>query len=83
MIFTEVENLILKKLPNAKIKVEDLTGTMDHLGILVIDDSFQGISLIEQHQMIMDALKESLQKNIHAVKIKTATTEQAKKRGYL
>ena len=82
--FTMVENLIQAKLSDAIVKVNDLTGTQDHLGILIISDAFAGKMLIQQHQMIMDILKEKLHSNeIHAVQLKTLTHEKAKSSGLI
>ncbi len=66
-----VKNLILKAMPGSEVEVTDLTGTLDHIGINVTSELFQSKTLIEQHQMIMDILKDSLKDKIHAVKIKT------------
>jgi stress-induced morphogen len=74
--FTFVTDLIKKGLPDADVMVEDLTGTADHLGITVVSDAFKGKLLIEQHQMLMDLLKEELKSRIHAVKLKTFTKEK-------
>jgi acid stress-induced BolA-like protein IbaG/YrbA len=71
-----VKNIILTHLPQAHIQVEDMTGTDDHLEILVVDEIFKGKLLIDQHQIIMDILKESLKESVHAVKIKTLTPEK-------
>ena len=72
-IFEYVENKIKTSLTDAEVKVTDLTGTFDHLGIMVASDTFKGKMLIDQHQVIMDILKEDLKEKIHAVQIKTMT----------
>ncbi len=72
----EVKELIENNLPGSQVQVGDMTGTMDHLEILVISDEFKGKMLLDQHQMVMDILKESLKEKIHAVKIKTITKEK-------
>ena len=71
-----VKSLIQKSLSDARVEVSDMTGTDDHLEILVATDEFKGKMLIEQHQMVMDILKESLKEQVHAVKIKTMTREK-------
>lgn len=76
-IFDDVKNLIQSNITDAKVKVSDLTGTQDHLGILVASDQFSGKMLFQQHKMIMDILSERLKTDIHAVQIKTMTHEQA------
>ncbi|MDP7319746.1 MAG: BolA family protein [Bacteriovoracaceae bacterium] len=77
----EVKQLIESKLDDSQVIVGDLTGTLDHLEILVISDQFKGKMLLDQHQMIMDILKEDLKDKIHAVKIKTMTKEKYAQQG--
>ena len=79
--FDQVANLIKSNMDDADVRITDLTGTMDNLGITVISDQFAGKALLDQHQMIMDILKEKLKEEIHAVQIKTMTYEKAKKKG--
>ncbi|MCF8059538.1 MAG: BolA family transcriptional regulator [Bacteriovoracaceae bacterium] len=82
--FSTVESLIKSHIEDAVVNVTDLTGTQDHLGIMIISDAFMGKMLIQQHQMIMDILKEKLGTNeIHAVQLKTMTKEKAKAQGLL
>ncbi len=78
---TEVKTLIENKLPDSMVQVGDMTGTLDHLEILVVSDEFKGKMLLDQHQMVMDILKESLKDKIHAVKIKTMTKEKYQAKG--
>lgn len=74
--FKFVEDIIKAGLPDAQVMVEDMTGTRDHLDITVVSDGFKGKLLIEQHQILMDLLKEELKNRIHAVKLKTYTKEK-------
>ena len=83
MEFEKVKTLIKSTLQDAEVRVTDLTGTKDHLGILIISNAFEGKRLLQQHQMIMDILKESLKEEIHAVQLKTLTFEKAKNAGLL
>jgi acid stress-induced BolA-like protein IbaG/YrbA len=72
----EVKQLIESELPGSYAEVSDMTGTMDHLEILVVSDEFKGKMRLAQHQIIMDILKESLKEKVHAVKIKTMTKDK-------
>lgn len=67
----EIERLIREKIPDARVTVNDMTGTGDHFEIGVISKSFAGKSLIEQHRMVLTALDKEMEKRIHAVQIKT------------
>ena len=71
---TEVTNLIIKKLPNAQVFVENIKGN-DHLQVTVIASEFNGLSLVKQHKLVYSALKEELASEaIHALALKTGTT---------
>jgi stress-induced morphogen len=69
--FTLVSNLIKAQIPDAHVEVSDMTGTFDHLEITVTSQAFKDKSLIQQHKMIMDTLKDALKGPVHAVKLKT------------
>ena len=69
----EIKNLIQSNLPESLVEVSDMTGTQDHLEILVVSDVFEGKMRLAQHQIVMDILNESLKEKVHAVKIKTLT----------
>ena len=80
--FKFVEDIIKSGIPDAMVMVEDMTGTRDHLAITVVSDAFMGKMLFEQHQMLMNLLKDELKNRIHAVKLQTYTKdkyEQAKR----
>ena len=81
MEFEQVIQLIKAGLPDAFVAINDMTGTRDHLDILIVSDHFKGKMLRAQHQMVMDLLKESLKSDIHAVQLKTMNYEDAEKRG--
>lgn len=81
MSFENVKNIIKAGLTDAHVEVLDMTGTADHLDIVIVSDAFKGKMLIQQHQMVMDLLKESLKAEIHAVQLKTMDYATAEKRG--
>ena len=75
-------NLIKQKLesafPGAKVQIADTSAGHEthnssgaHLAVLITCKRFAGKSLVEQHQMVYDALKEELKGQVHALKIKT------------
>jgi len=70
---SKVISLIVNKLPDSKVKVENLKGN-DHLQVTVIASEFNGLSLVKQHQLVYSALKEELASEaIHALALKTET----------
>ena len=67
-----VINLITKKLPSSQVSVENIKGN-DHLQVTVIASEFNGLSLIQQHQLVYSALKQELASEaIHALALKTS-----------
>ncbi len=71
--FQFVEDIIKNGIPDAMVIVEDMTGTKDHLAITVVSDVFEGKLLFQQHQILMNLLKDELKNRIHAVKLTTFT----------
>lgn len=72
----KIESLIKTSLPDATIYVMDPYNDGQHFQALVISPSFDGVSLIEQHQMVMIPLKEALETDVHALGLKTFTPEK-------
>lgn len=81
MEFENVKNIIKSGLTDAYVEVQDMTGTRDHLDLLIVSDQFKGKMLIHQHQLVMNLLKDALKAEIHAVQLKTMSYEDAQKRG--
>ena len=52
MSANEIEELILKTFPNAKITIDDLRGDGDHYAAQIITEEFKGKTRVQQHQMI-------------------------------
>ncbi|MGB0564277.1 MAG: BolA family protein [Spirulinaceae cyanobacterium] len=72
----QVESLIKAQLPDAQVKVEDLTGGGDHLQATVVSAAFEGQTRVKQHQLIYGALQAELASEaIHALALKTYTPE--------
>ena len=76
MTIAELTKLLQEKFPKGQVKVRDLTGTLDHFHVEVVDPGFAGKSLIEQHKMVHAAMGAHLTTSIHALEIKTATPKQ-------
>jgi|TARA_Y100000996_G_scaffold407206_1_gene384529 stress-induced morphogen len=79
MIEKKIEEKLNEALEDAKIFIQDMTGTNDHFNIIIICDVFKGLSLIEQHRLIYNILTDMITKEIHALQLKTLTWEQWKK----
>ncbi|MEC9006596.1 MAG: BolA family protein [Candidatus Neomarinimicrobiota bacterium] len=76
----KVRDLIQTGIIDSKVEVIDTTGTNDHFSVVVISDTFEGLSLIEQHQMVYKAVGTYMTNEIHALEIKTYSTKAWKEK---
>ncbi|MFT5193659.1 MAG: acid stress-induced BolA-like protein IbaG/YrbA [Cellvibrionaceae bacterium] len=76
----KIENIIKGSLPDATIFVMDPYNDGQHFQALVISPTFEGASLVEQHQMVMNPLKEALATEVHALGLKTFTPAKWEKK---
>lgn len=76
MAVERLEQLLRASFPQAQeIAVVDRTGGGDHFHVTVIAPDFDGLSLIEQHRRVNDALAAPLADGtIHELRIKTKGT---------
>jgi stress-induced morphogen len=68
-----LEGLLRSAFPDAsELAVVDRTGTGDHFQVVVASRRFAGLSLVDQHRLVYDALAEPLADGtIHELRIKT------------
>jgi stress-induced morphogen len=67
-----LEALLRDAFPGDEVAVEDRTGGGDHFQVTVTSSRFDGLSLVEQHRLIYDALATPLADGtIHELRIKT------------
>jgi stress-induced morphogen len=73
-----IERLIEETIPDAEATVGSSRHEEDeeHFAALVISPAFEGKTLVQQHQMVYDALGEHMTTDIHAMEIKTYTPEE-------
>jgi stress-induced morphogen len=66
-----IEELIKRSIPDAKVTIEDLRGDGDHYSAIVVSKSFDGKSMIQQHKMVYESLKGKMGNELHALELKT------------
>jgi stress-induced morphogen len=73
MAADRLETLLRDAFPDAgELSVEDRTGGGDHFQVVVASPRFAGLSLIDQHRIVNEALAEPLRDGtIHELRIKT------------
>jgi len=69
--------LLESAFPDAtELSVEDRTGGGDHFQVTVASPRFSGLSLLDQHRLVNEALSEPLRDGtIHELRIKTKGSE--------
>jgi stress-induced morphogen len=68
--------LLRQTMPDAEVRVFEMTGTMDHLEVFVRSKAFAGVSPLDRHRMVERALAPArADGRIHALQIRTATPE--------
>ena len=72
MTAIEIEELILKTFPDAKIIIDDLRGDGDHYAAQIISEKFRGKTRVQQHQMVYNAMDGKMGKELHALALNTS-----------
>jgi stress-induced morphogen len=73
------EDIIAKiraALPDAKVELQDLTGTADHWKATIISTGFAGKSLLQRHRIVMAALEAEMKGPIHALTLDVKTPDE-------
>ena len=73
----EIRQRIEAAIPGALVEVEDYTGGGDHFSATVTAPAFEGLSRIQQHRLVYDALGEEVGGPIHALALKTRAPSKA------
>ena len=77
MAVEPLQALLERAFPDAtELQVEDRTGGGDHFQVTVASPRFAGLSLLDQHRLVNDALAEPLRDGtIHELRIRTKGSE--------
>lgn len=82
MIDQEIAALLRHTMPDAEVRVFDMTGTLDHLEVFVRSKAFAGVSPLDRHRMVEKALAPArADGRIHALQIRTALPEDTSPHG--
>jgi stress-induced morphogen len=67
-----LHGLLEQAFPSSQIEVDDRTGGGDHFQVVVTSPRFDGLSLLEQHRLVNQALAAPLADGtIHELRIRT------------
>lgn len=68
---------IRQSMPDAVVTVTDRTGTMDHLKVVIVSESFQGKNLLDRHRLVYQALDAPMKDGrIHALELTAKTSDE-------
>lgn len=82
MIDQQILELLRRTMPDAEVRVYDMTGTMDHLEVFVRSNAFAGVSPLDRHRMVERALAPArADGRIHALQIRTELPEDTPAHG--
>ena len=70
----KLESLIADKFPESKILVEDLAGDNNHYSVTIESSKINGLSRIQQHQLVYQSLDGLMDAELHAMQLKTKGT---------
>ena len=73
----EIKRLITDGIPGCSV---DVGGDGTHFEAVIISDAFTGKSMVQQHQMVYQALGEKMGTEIHALSIQTYTPAEWEKK---
>jgi stress-induced morphogen len=76
MAVERLKSLLEQAFPEAQaVGVDDRTGGGDHFQVTIESPRFQGLSLVDQHKLVYEALAEPLADGtIHELRIRTKGT---------
>lgn len=73
MAATDIIKLIESAIPDSKVEIQDLAGDGDHYRAVVISRAFEGLSRVQQHQLVYKALGGRMGGELHALALETKT----------
>ncbi len=79
---SELEALIEAEIEDAEATVtlprvhHDQQADDAHYAAVVVSPAFEGVSLVDQHKMVYDAIGDEMTQSVHAMEIETYTPEE-------
>ncbi len=67
----KLNSLLKETFADAEIIIQDLAGDGDHYAVTVKSPAFKGMTRVQQHKRVYDALQGAMAAELHALAIKT------------
>lgn len=71
MTLEEVKQKIQNGLPGSQVEIQDPRRDGVHIKAIVVYEGFANHSMLEQHRMVYDTLKDELKSELHALALET------------
>ncbi|MCC5814239.1 MAG: BolA/IbaG family iron-sulfur metabolism protein [Leptospira sp.] len=71
MTIQEIKEKIESGLPGASVEIQDPYNDGVHIKAIVVYSGFEGKSMIQQHRLVYDTLREELKEEVHALGLET------------
>lgn len=75
----KIKSIIQMAITDASVYILDPRQDGIHLEAYVISKEFESMGLVDQHRLVMQALKQNFETDLHALALKTMTPEQWEK----
>ena len=72
MTAAEIEELILKSFPDAQVTIDDLRGDGDHYAAKIVSEQFRGLTRVQQHKLVYNAMGGKMGNELHALALNTS-----------
>jgi stress-induced morphogen len=69
----EIINMIVEAIPDAVVEITDLAGDDNHYSATITSSAFEGMTKINQHKMVYNALQGKMGGVLHALSLTTLT----------
>ncbi len=76
MPIEELQNMLESAFPGGQIHLSSPQGDNNHFQLVVVSDRFDGKSMVEQHQLVYQAVGDAMREDVHALSLKTFTPGQ-------
>jgi len=73
----KIKLIVEKSFPDARVEVNDMTGTRDHWQLVIVSKAFEGKGLVERHRTVYSLFGSAVGAEMHALSLKTKTPEEA------
>ena len=67
----QIIEMIKRNLPDAEVEIEDLRGDNNHYHATIESCEFKGLSKVQQHKIVYDALGDHMGTTLHALMLTT------------